>query len=183
MRISSHPPQRARKRHWTKEEDAELVKGFQRYGFNWNSIVKDPYLRFDNRSAGQVRDRFRLKHKDIYALPAEARGPPRQPDTGARVLRPRNTNHRSKQHGSTAHTSEPIEEVAGGNGAQSSTVYKSIGSIGLNSNITGKSHGGNNDCLDKDLHNDTVSDGSLTQATSLCLSWEDMAIRPVFPLD
>ncbi len=78
--VSAESPQagkrfkkRARKRHWTDEEDEALKKGFHQYGYDWARIVKDPDLHFENRSSGQVRDRFRLKFKEVYANEAVAR--------------------------------------------------------------------------------------------------------------
>ena len=59
-------PSRAPKHHWTAEEDVELEKGFQKYGFQWHLIVKDPDLKFEGRSGGQIRDRFRLRFPELY---------------------------------------------------------------------------------------------------------------------
>ncbi len=59
-------PLRAPKRLWTKQEDIELDKGFQLYGFQWNLMLKDPTLNFDQRSCGQIRDRFRLRFPHMY---------------------------------------------------------------------------------------------------------------------
>ena len=53
-------------RAWTDAEDADLVKGYQKYGFQWSQIARDPSLIFSNRTGAHVRDRFRLKFPDIY---------------------------------------------------------------------------------------------------------------------
>jgi len=64
--------QRAPKRGWTEAEDDELEKGFHKYGYQWNLIAKDESLHFENRTAPQIRDRFRLRWPELYGQ----EGPP-----------------------------------------------------------------------------------------------------------
>ena len=53
-------------RAWTEAEDADLVKGHQKYGFQWSLIARDPSFTLLSRTGAHVRDRFRLKFPDIY---------------------------------------------------------------------------------------------------------------------
>ena len=132
------------------------MRGFQQYGFNWNGMVKDPEFHFDDRTAGQVRDRFRLKHKDLYAQPAVARGPLRQPATGARSRRSQNPSKRkSKPASASSFTSKPAQIQASESTVQASTIPDDMGSCYMGH----------------------------ASAPSESLSWEDMAIRPVFSFD
>ncbi|KAL9640866.1 MAG: hypothetical protein Q9164_000024 [Protoblastenia rupestris] len=58
--------QRAPYKGWLEEEDAELDKGFRIHGFQWHLIAQDDSLHFNNRSANQIRDRFRRRFPDTY---------------------------------------------------------------------------------------------------------------------
>ena len=51
---------------WTNDEDANLSKGYQKYGFQWTAIAKDPDMKLNHRTGAQVRDRFRLKFPAHY---------------------------------------------------------------------------------------------------------------------
>ena len=51
---------------WTPEEDANLFRGYQKYGFGWTTITKDPEMSLGHRTGPQVRDRFRLKYPRLY---------------------------------------------------------------------------------------------------------------------
>lgn len=57
---------RARRKPWSKEEDDALREGYLLHGFSWTAIANDPSLHLENRSGGQVRDRFRLKYAHLY---------------------------------------------------------------------------------------------------------------------
>jgi len=53
---------RARKprRKWSEEETNYLLLGVQKHGFGkWTKIVEDPEYEFDDRTAGDLKDRFR----------------------------------------------------------------------------------------------------------------------------
>lgn len=51
---------------WTREEDANLSRGYQKYGFQWTAIAKDGELGLAHRTGAQVRDRFRMKYPIVY---------------------------------------------------------------------------------------------------------------------
>ena len=74
--------QQAPKRAWSEEEDFELEKGFKQYGFQWHLIAQDQSLEFDDRSAHQIRDRFRRLHPEEYEKP-----PPAQPQEKPKRIR------------------------------------------------------------------------------------------------
>ena len=55
------------KRAFTKEEDADLLKGYTSYGPQWAAIQKNPDLHLEERRSQDLRDRFRIRYPDIYA--------------------------------------------------------------------------------------------------------------------
>ncbi|KAF6749963.1 hypothetical protein DFP72DRAFT_818306, partial [Ephemerocybe angulata] len=60
------PEKKARKK-WTLEETAMLVAGCNKHGVgNWKTILRDPTLKFDNRSPVDLKDRFRTYYPDAY---------------------------------------------------------------------------------------------------------------------
>ena len=62
-----HKARRNRPPRWTKEEDASLIKGYEKHGFAWTAIAKDPELCLSSRTGAQVRDRFRLNYPRAYS--------------------------------------------------------------------------------------------------------------------
>ena len=66
----TNQPAKTRKRkpknHWTEEEDEYLAEGYRKHGFQWTLIAKDPNLVLSHRTGPQIRDRFRLKYRDLY---------------------------------------------------------------------------------------------------------------------
>ena len=62
-----HKARRNRPPRWTKEEDASLIKGYEKHGFAWTAIAKDPELCLSSRTGAQVRDRFRLNFPRAYS--------------------------------------------------------------------------------------------------------------------
>ena len=62
-----HRARRNRPPRWSKEEDASLIKGYEKHGFAWTTIAKDPELCLGSRTGAQVRDRFRLNYPRAYS--------------------------------------------------------------------------------------------------------------------
>lgn len=160
--------QRAPKRHWAEEEDIELMKGFQKHGYNWKSIIEDPDLHFDNRSANQVRDRFRLKHKDLYARQDMSHIP-----------------NKAAVRAEPGHSCEPRRKTRSSK-SQGNTRARARATEGETGRVLNVSH----NCEDRrgrlansSLHNVGTQGANLTLAPSASLAWEDMATRPMFPLD
>lgn len=53
---------------WTKEETDALLDGCRRHGVgNWKKILTDPTYRFNNRTAVDLKDRFRTSFPEEYA--------------------------------------------------------------------------------------------------------------------
>lgn len=53
---------------WTDEETAHLIQGCRDYGVgNWKKILLDPRLKFNNRTAVDLKDRFRTSCPEEYA--------------------------------------------------------------------------------------------------------------------
>ncbi|KAI6007071.1 hypothetical protein EDD15DRAFT_2394832 [Pisolithus albus] len=59
--------QKKPRKKWTEEETQMLVAGCNTWGVgNWKAILKDPSLKFDNRSPVDLKDRFRTYFPDAY---------------------------------------------------------------------------------------------------------------------
>jgi len=168
------PVQRARKRHWTEAEDAELEKGFRRHGYNWNAMVKDADLHFDGRSGGQIRDRFRLKFKNLYEgqdathsanKATTDSGPQQREQFGQMPALPKESSNSTTQG----------EENENGEGNQGKTASKPSFSCSL---LGGEDE--DSRLSNSILHSDLDWDDNLTLAP---LTWEDMATRPIFAFD
>ncbi|OJA17060.1 WSC protein [Rhizopogon vesiculosus] len=55
------------RKKWSEEETRMLVEGCNTWGVgNWKAILKDPKLKFDNRSPVDLKDRFRTYFPDAY---------------------------------------------------------------------------------------------------------------------
>ena len=57
---------RRRRRLWTREEDENLMRGVEKYGFAWTSMQEDETLNLKHRKATDLRDRIRNKFPDGY---------------------------------------------------------------------------------------------------------------------
>jgi len=75
-----------RTRHgYTKEQDAALLRGFQKHGKSWAAIQKDEEI-LSQRTSTDLRDRFRLRYPQEYASAGLAPRPdvfPHPPDRGS----------------------------------------------------------------------------------------------------
>ena len=168
-----HPTKRARKRLWTEAEDAELEKGFRRHGYNWNAMVKDPYLHFDGRSGGQIRDRFRLKYKMLY----EGQEVTQLPIIPAARVESRQISQVEPKLVSSQNLGDLTTQAENDEGDirnRCETASKSPLPYGLNAEDE------NHRLSNAILHDDLDWDGNLTLPP---LTWEDMAIRPIFAFD
>ena len=89
---------RAPYRGWTEQEDTELDKGFGKHGFQWHLIAQDEHLHFNNRSANQIRDRFRRRHPGKYQEqpPAPTPETPNEKTSDNLGTRSKNSNRKSK---------------------------------------------------------------------------------------
>ncbi|KAF9238468.1 hypothetical protein BU15DRAFT_88326 [Melanogaster broomeanus] len=59
--------QKKQRKKWTEDETQMLVDGCNTWGVgNWKAILKDPKLKFDNRSPVDLKDRFRTYFPDAY---------------------------------------------------------------------------------------------------------------------
>lgn len=168
---------RARKRHWTDKEDEELKKGFHLYGYDWARMVKDPDLHFDNRSSGQVRDRFRLKFKDLYANDAVA-GTPQDAMAGA--------TQPVASKGKVQIAEQPENKSASlmpdrhhDNAGQKPRVPGSLAPSMSSGLLNGEDEANrlSNSILRTGLY---LADENVTLAPVL---WEDLAQKPLFALD
>lgn len=173
-RKPERPIQRARKRHWTESEDAELEKGFRRHGYNWNAMVKDPDLHFDGRSGGQIRDRFRLKFKDLY----EGQDVTHVPNKAAERADPQRKRQSEQRQTLTEKMKDPSTQAGDGEGDAENhckmTSKTPFSCVLLNAEEE------DSRLSNSILHNALEWDDNLTLAP---LTWEDMATRPIFTFD
>lgn len=157
-------PLRAPKRLWTEQEDIELDKGFKLYGFQWNLMLKDPALNFDQRSCGQIRDRFRLRFPSIYkqqdpaALPKENRTPPKKTQPVKSSLQTMKTME------TVDDSTEPLNDEEIDVGTRDKTSSKMV--------LASHTEDEDNRLSNSILRNDWDWDENLTLAP---LAWEDMA--------
>lgn len=157
---------RAPKRLWTEQEDTELDKGFHLYGFQWNLMLKDPALNFDQRSCGQIRDRFRLRFPHVY----------KQQDPAASSLEVP-TSAEKKQPKSSTPTTKSLNGPSANQEEGDMGVRDKAGSRMVTASHTEEEH---NKLSNSILHDDWDWDENLTLAP---LAWEDMAARPMFQFD
>ena len=161
------PPLRAPKRLWTEQEDIELDKGFHLYGFQWNLMLKDPALKFDRRSCGQIRDRFRLRFPDMY----------KQQDLTASSRQTRTFQKEKQQVKTSAAITQTMDDPV----EQTNEEESDVGVRDkTESRIVPAFHTEEEDIRlsNSILHNDWDWDENLTLAP---LAWEDMSARPMFP--
>ena len=202
---NSRLPVRARKHHWTEEEDAELDKGFRKYGYQWNLMVKDPDLHFDRRSGGQIRDRFRLRFPEIYNQQDANTQPKKPPDkksssskkTTVTTTQAPPTRNRSNDIINELITKPDVNDDPGadldGDGRKSppsksttttittSQPSSSFITAGLNLNLNNVDDEDNRLSLSNSiLHDDWDWNDNLTLAP---VAWEDMANKPMFSFD
>jgi hypothetical protein len=58
--------QRRARRPFTAGEDKAILRGFEKYGAQWQKIKSDPDLKLDSRGRTDLRDRFRNKYPDKF---------------------------------------------------------------------------------------------------------------------
>ena len=162
-------PLRAPKRLWTEQEDIELDKGFQLYGFQWNLMLKDPALKFDQRSCGQIRDRFRLRFPNMYKQ-QDPTAPPKEKRTSPKKKQPAKTSPRTMKR--VDGSNEPANEEESDVGARDNPGSRMVPASHTEEE--------DNRLSNSILHNDWDWDENLTLAP---LAWEDLANRPMFPFD
>lgn len=89
-------PHRSLPPRWTNEEDVNLAKGYQKHGFKWTAIAKDPDMNLSHRIGSQIRDRFRLKFAELYS----AAPPSPEPKVSKKQKKPRASRMGSGDNGS-----------------------------------------------------------------------------------
>ena len=120
-------------------------------------MVKDPNLHFDDRSSGQIRDRFRLKFKGLYTQ-AQL---PCQTSTKSKTKQESQTDEKHEEICQSSDLNGQADEAP--NGKASKKLVRPLGS-----NTTRETGDGQ-----------LPRKGSNHHITST-LAWEDMATKPVF---
>ena len=166
---AKRPPLRAPKRLWTEQEDFELDKGFQLYGFQWHLMLKDPALNFDQRTCGQIRDRFRLRFPHMYNH-EDPKASPKEDRTSSMKLQLAKSSTRTSKTVDDLY--EPANEEVNDQGLRDTTGSKGV--------LASHTEEEDNKLSNSILHNDWDWDDNVTLAP---LAWEDMAARPMFPFD
>lgn len=198
-----------RKGTWNDAEDADLEKGYQKYGFSWARIVTDPELSLGHKTGPQVRDRFRTRFPEMYGEDIR-----HSPSDGA--PRKKKKNHKPEQSDQPAdvqateqssHKRSAIDLPDTTAGAQEledrddSSDESAIVSENDNDlarpketvspgNLSVFNSGTNNimALLNSDMEDDRPSsslrlDGWDANVTLAPLLWEEMATRPMFDLE
>ncbi|KAI4165168.1 MAG: hypothetical protein LQ342_001036 [Letrouitia transgressa] len=177
------PKKRHPKQHWTKEEDASLIKGYQQHGFAWTRIAKNPSFKLQNKTGPQIRDRFRLKFPELYGEASGSRkdprrrgGPTRKPCFG---LSPGGAlSDGLEEDPDMVEEESTSSEVEGPNKKAASSQSKQMLSASVVNGIS--------DLLntDEDIHHPSFRDSEWDQNVTLPpLLWEDMCAKPIFDLD
>ena len=181
-------PVRARKHHWTEEEDAELDKGFRKYGYQWNLMVKDPDLHFDRRSGGQIRDRFRLRFPELYNQ-QDANAQPKKPPDNKKSSSKKITTQQAPIGNKSSDLNPLMKGDDGGGGGGGDiegdgrkTPSRSATTTTMPSFTTGLLNADDEDnrLSNSILHDDWDWNENLTLAP---VAWEDMANKPMFSFD
>jgi len=171
-------------RAWTDAEDVDLVKGYQKHGFQWSLIARDPHLTFSNRTGAHVRDRFRLKFPDIYRDVSKSQ---RDALSAAKVRKGKESEKAAKKgnDGPTEVADDGQGHNDNGNdyGFQAQALSNSMSKQSLSAitplNILG--------LLNYDEEHTRLSsfryDDLNENVTLPPLLWEDMATRPMFDLE
>lgn len=172
-------PKRRPKRAWTEREDADLARGYQKHGYQWTAISKDPTLNLAHRTGPQVRDRFRLKYPELYtnagAMPKEMAEPKRECGRN----RPAVVNNRDGGRGEDEHMAEDEVEDEGRDVDQSRRSSLAGGTRNL-----AIASGGILGLLNDEVENERPSfHDDWGDNTLPPLLWEDMATRPMFDLE
>lgn len=73
------------RKKWSEEETRDLLLGVNRYGVGkWTSILEDPQYKFNGRTAGDLKDRFRTCCPDeLRIVPSKSKESLHSPDKGA----------------------------------------------------------------------------------------------------
>ncbi|KAE9973549.1 hypothetical protein BLS_003548 [Venturia inaequalis] len=85
LRLSTAFPksQRRTRRPFTAEEDEAILRGFEKYGAQWQKIKSDPDLNLDSRARTDLRDRFRNKYPDKFIEAGHKFRQPKEQKDGA----------------------------------------------------------------------------------------------------
>lgn len=196
----SHLKNLQRKGAWTDAEDADLEKGYQKYGFSWTKILHDQALNLSHKTGAQVRDRFRTRFPSLYG-----EGPHHEATSGTapKKKRQKGKQHRAKEDlnnrsspDATAGAEKPISrrrEHSADHSADESEDDRI--SVRANEEISSSkpsalASGAHNimGILNSDVEDDQPSsplrlDGWDANVTLPPLLWEEMATRPMFDLE
>lgn len=206
---NNHGTSIQRRGGWTRAEDLDLVKGYQRYGFSWTNIVKDPDLNLTHKTGPQARDRFRIKFPAIYEqnppesirdkkLEVKRQKERERREHTVRIGKPKETKDRHQHEGNpdvTERADDVAEDVAKGHmeppSQRERDEYLGKKDDQVNSNKPSISTTGaynimgllNSDVEDDRPPSPLRLDEWDENVTLPPLLWEEMATRPMFDLE
>jgi hypothetical protein len=98
-------PKRAKKRNkWSEEETKDLLVGVSRFGIgNWKRILQNPDFTFNNRTAVDLKDRFRVCCPGEGLKQRKPKSKKKQQSNDMSSIQPLDTTH-------TAQTSDPSSQ-------------------------------------------------------------------------
>ena len=129
-------------------------------------MLKDPALNFDQRSCGQIRDRFRLRFPNMYKQ-QDSTASAKEKGTSLKEKQRAKSSTRTRKTVDDSNETRNEEEM----GARDKTGSKIVPASHIEEE--------DNRLSNSILHDDWDWDENLTLAP---LAWEDMA-RPMFPFD
>lgn len=132
-------------------------------------MLKDPALNFDQRSCGQIRDRFRLRFPHMYKQ-QDSTDSPQEKRISPKKKQPAKSSTwiRGTVNGSNLPANEEESDVA----AREKEGHRMVPAFHAEEE--------DNRLSNSILHNGWDWDENLTLAP---LAWEDMVPRPMFPFD
>ena len=180
-----------RKGAWSEAEDSALIAGYEKHGFSWAKIAKDPALTFCSRTGPQIRDRFRQLFPTSYG-----EGRAMKEREGSKIKQQNLSNskstafdeiitcHGTKTKGKNSNTKTGAREPASSdidNVAVNPQTHYSICRIPFQPSASNTIMGILNQELDDNPPSSAMSSEDLDQGTTLPpLMWEDLATRPLF---
>ena len=162
---------RATYRNWSDLEDAELDKGFEKFGFQWNLIAQDELLEFDNRSANQIRDRFRRRYPEKYGEPA-----PEPPPAIGGGVKKASSKASQKKHISSAAARTEKNLMDALNTDQGRAMTGNFAALTFPDDLLNRKAPEEDSDFRKSL---AALDNDLKLPP---LHWDDMAVQPIFDL-
>ncbi|KAF1841408.1 uncharacterized protein K460DRAFT_291478 [Cucurbitaria berberidis CBS 394.84] len=101
------------RRRFSAYDDKNLLKGFEKYGTVWHSMRDDTELGFSTRHPTDLRDRFRIKYPEQYAMAGYKLKPEQE-----RTINERTSKRHGQEHWERLHSTGNAAYVPNGGGIE-----------------------------------------------------------------